>query len=142
MRQFVDELDTVVFGVGFSVSLLAILVFFLNPDVSAERMGQINEYLWTEFMWVYIGTMFLMVVFSLWLMFGRWGDIKLGKPEDDPEFSLLSFFSMMFSAGIAAGIVFWGPAEALNHYANVPPLVGAEAGTSAAAVGAIQYTLF
>ena len=142
LRQFVDELDTVVFGVGFSVSLLAILVFFLNPDVSAERMGQVNEYLWTEFMWVYIGTMFLMVVFSLWLMFGRWGDIKLGKPGDDPEFSLLSFFSMMFSAGIAAGIVFWGPAEALNHYANVPPLVGAEAGTSAAAVGAIQYTLF
>ena len=47
LRQFVDELDTVVFGVGFSVSLLAILVFFLNPDVSAERMGQVNEYLWT-----------------------------------------------------------------------------------------------
>ena len=71
LKQFVDELDSVVFGVGFSVSLIAILVFFLNPEASAERMGQINEYLWTEFMWVYIGTMFLMVSFSLWLMLGR-----------------------------------------------------------------------
>ncbi|MBX0324455.1 BCCT family transporter [Halomicroarcula sp. F13] len=142
VQQFVDELDLSVFGVGFSVSLLAILVFFLNPEASAAQMGQINEYLWTEFMWVYVGTMFLMVVFSLWLMFGRWGSIKLGKPDDDPEFSLLSFFSMMFSAGIAAGIVFWGPAEALSHYETVPPLVGADSKTPAAAVGAIQYTLF
>jgi choline/carnitine/betaine transport len=142
LKRFVDELDSVVFGVGFSVSLVAILVFFLNPDASADRMGQINEYLWTEFMWVYIGTMFLMVTFSLWLMFGRWGNIKLGKPNEEPEFGLLSFFSMMFSAGIAAGIVFWGPAEALAHYETVPPLIGAEAGTPGAAVGAIQYTLF
>ena len=140
--RFVDELDFSVFGVGFSMSLLAILVFFLNPEASAEMMGRINEFLWTEYMWVYVGTMFLMVVFSLWLMFGPWGKIKLGKPGEDPEFGLVSFFAMMFSAGIAAGIVFWGPAEALMHYKTVPPLIGAEPQSSAAAVGAIQYTLF
>ncbi|MFC6724239.1 BCCT family transporter [Halobium palmae] len=142
VEQFVDELDIGVFGVGFSVSLLAILVFFSNPTASAETMGQINEFLWTEYTWVYVGTMFLMVVFSLWLMIGPWGRIKLGKPDENPEFGLVSFFAMMFSAGIAAGIVFWGPAEALNHYQTVPPLIGAEARSSAAAVGAIQYTLF
>jgi choline/carnitine/betaine transport len=142
VEQFVDELDFGVFGVGFTVSLLAILVFFLNPEASAETMGRINEFLWTEYMWVYIGTMFMMVVFSLWLMIGPWGRIKLGKPDEDPEFGLVSFFAMMFSAGIAAGIVFWGPAEALKHYETVPPLIGGEPQSPAAAVGAIQYTLF
>ncbi|SEP14011.1 BCCT, betaine/carnitine/choline family transporter [Halogranum amylolyticum] len=142
MQRFINELDFTVFGVGFSVSLLAILVFFLSPSASAETMGQINEFLWTEYMWVYIGTMFLMVMFSLWLMIGPWGRIKLGKPDEDPEFGLLSYFAMMFSAGIAAGIVFWGPAEALKHYQTVPPLIGAKAQSASAAVGAIQYTLF
>ncbi|MDG5776230.1 BCCT family transporter [Haloarculaceae archaeon H-GB2-1] len=141
-REFYDELDPVVFWVGFIVSLVAIGVFFMNPEASAETMGTVNEYLWTEFMWVYVGSMFMMVTFSLWLMVGRWGDIKLGKPDEDPEFSLPAFFAMMFSAGIAAGIVFWGPAEALKHYATVPPFVGAEPQTPAAAIGAIQYTLF
>lgn len=140
--RFVDELDLSVFGVGFSMSLLAIAVFFLNPEASAEMMGRINEFLWTEYMWVYVGTMFLMVVFSLWLVVSPWGKIKLGKPGEDPEFGLMSFFAMMFSASIAAGIVFWGPAEALNHYQTVPPLIGADPQSSAAAVGAIQYTLF
>ena len=142
LERFVDELDLGVFGVGFSVSLLAILVFFLYPEASAETMGRVNEFLWTEYMWVYVGTMFLMIVFSLWLMVGPWGSLKLGKPHEDPEFGLLSYFSMMFSAGIAAGIVFWGPAEALKHYTTVPPLFGAEPQSAAAAVGAIQYTLF
>jgi glycine betaine transporter len=141
-NRFVEELDFGVFGVGFSASLLAISVFFLNPEASAEMMGRVNEFLWTEYTWVYVGTMFLMVMFSLWLMVGPWGKIKLGKPDENPEFRLVSFFAMMFSAGIAAGIVFWGPAEALKHYQTVPPLIGADPQSSAAAVGAIQYTLF
>ncbi|ELZ79912.1 BCCT transporter [Haloferax gibbonsii ATCC 33959] len=142
IKRFIDELDFTIFGIGFSVSLLAIVVFFTNPTASANAMGQINTFLWTEYMWVYIGTMFLMVMFSLWLMVGPWGRIKLGKPDEDPEFGLLSYFSMMFSAGIAAGIVFWGPAEALSHYQTVPPLIGGESQSATAAVGAIQYTLF
>ncbi|WP_440008919.1 BCCT family transporter [Halomicrococcus sp. SG-WS-1] len=142
VEGFLEELDTGVFTVGFGVSLIAIVVFFLNPEASAEAMGAVNEYLWTEFMWVYVFSMFLMVAFSLWLMLGPWGDIKLGGPDESPEFSTSAFFSMMFSAGIAAGIVFWGPAEAIFHYDTVPPLVGAESQSQSAAVGAIQYTLF
>jgi glycine betaine transporter len=142
VERFIEELDVGVFSVGFGVSLIAIVMFFLNPEASAEKMGAINEYLWSEFMWVYVFSMFLMVVFSLWLMFGPWGDIKLGGPDESPEFSTPAFFAMMFSAGIAAGIVFWGPAEALFHYDTVPSLIGAEPKTQSAAIGAIQYTLF
>ena len=102
VERFVEELDAGVFSIGFGVSLIAIVVFFLNPEASAEKMGAVNEYLWSEFMWVYVLSMFLMVLFSLWLMFGPWGDIKLGDPDESPEFSTPAFFAMMFSAGIAA----------------------------------------
>ncbi len=49
---------------------------------------------------------------------------------------------MLYSAGIAAGIVFWGPAEAVSHYDDVSPFIGADPQSSEAAVGAIQYTFF
>jgi len=142
VERFIEELDVGVFSVGFGVSLIAIVMFFLNPEASAEKMGAINEYLWSEFMWVYVFSMFLMVVFSLWLMFGPWGDIKLGGPDESPEFSTPAFFAMMFSAGIAAGIVFWGPAEALFHYGSPPPYFGGAPQSGEALLGGLTYSLF
>lgn len=142
LRRFFDELDPTVFWIGFLVSVVAIGIFFMNPSESAAVMDSVNSFLWNEFMWVYVLAMFLMVAFSLWLLVGPWGKIKLGVPDEEPAFSNLEFFAMMFSAGIAAGIVFWGPAEALFHYDTVPPYVGAESQSTEAAVGALQYTLF
>ncbi|MEA5388535.1 BCCT family transporter [Haloarculaceae archaeon H-GB11] len=70
------------------------------------------------------------------------GSIRLGGPDATPSYTFPAYFAMFFSAGIAAGIVFWGPAEALFHYNTVPPFVDAAAGSSAAATGALKTVLF
>jgi glycine betaine transporter len=142
VSRFVDEIDTTVFGAGFGVSLAAIAVFLTYPQSSVETVLSLTNQIRSNYAWIYIVSMFLMLLFVFFLLFGKWGDITLGKPTEDPEFTLFGFFAMMFSAGIAAGIVFWGPAEALFHYDTVPPLIDAEPETSAAAIGAVQYTLF
>jgi choline-glycine betaine transporter len=142
VSRFVDEIDTTVFGAGFGVSLAAIAVFLMYPQSSVETVLSLTNQIRSNYAWIYIVSMFLMLLFVFFLLFGKWGDITLGKPTEDPEFTLFGFFAMMFSAGIAAGIVFWGPAEALFHYDTVPPLIDAEPETSAAAIGAVQYTLF
>jgi len=49
---------------------------------------------------------------------------------------------MLYSAGFAAGVVFWGPTEALFYYDNPSPLFGVEGGTTEAIPIAIQQTLF
>jgi len=85
--------------------------------------------------------MFLSVVFCLWLPVGPWGSIKLGGPDEEPEFSYSSFLAMLFSAGLSTGLVFYGPAEALYHYASGPPYFGSEAESAAIIPDAIQYTM-
>jgi choline/carnitine/betaine transport len=72
---------------------------------------------------------------------GPWGSIKLG--DTDPEYSFLSFFAMLYSAGFAAGVVFWGPTEALFYYDSPSPLFGGvEGGSAEAMTVAVQQTLF
>ncbi len=61
------------------------------------------------------------VAFAIWLGVGRWGDITLGKDDDEPEYPLGSWFAMLFATGMGIGLVFWGVAEPLSHYANPKP---------------------
>jgi glycine betaine transporter len=83
--------------------------------------------------------MFTFVVFSIWIAFSKYGSIKLGPDDSEPEYSLISWFAMLFSAGMGVGLVFWGVAEPLNHFVN--PL-GMEGGTAAAADFAIKKSFF
>jgi len=86
---------------------------------------------------VLIATGFL--IFSLYLVFSRFGKIRLGGPDDRPEFSYFSWFVMLFSAGMGTGLVFWGVAEPITHYID-PPLAGAR--TPEAAREAMRFTFF
>jgi len=102
--------------------------------------GDINTWLWKQTGTMYLLAFVVFLLFVVGLLVSPWGSKKLG--DVDPEYSYPLYFSMVFSAGIAAGIVFWGPAEAIYHFEFVPPYVGAEGGSAAAASGAIKYTMF
>lgn len=73
------------------------------------------------FGWLYLVSMLFFVVFVFFLAFSDWGKIKLGKSDSKPEYSTLSWFAMLFTAGMGVGLVFWGVAEPISHYIN-PPL--------------------
>ncbi|ELZ15530.1 choline/carnitine/betaine transporter [Haloterrigena salina JCM 13891] len=140
--RFLEELDTPVFAVGFFIAAAAVIAFVLWPETASGYMTSVNDFLWTAAGWWYLVAMFALVAFAGFLIFGPWGNIKLGGENEEPEFTFLAYFAMLYSAGIAAGIVFWGPAEAIFHYDTVSPFIGAEAQSAGAAVGAIQYTFF
>ncbi len=142
VSEFFDEVDPIVFGIGFGIAILSVVGFLFAPDRASAVMTEINDWLWSTFGWAYLIAMFVLVAFVLFLIFSPWGNIKLGGEDEEPEFTFPAYFSMIYSAGIAAGIVFWGPAEAIFYFSDVPPLINAEAGTTAAAVGAVQYTFF
>ena len=61
------------------------------------------------------------VVFAIWTGLSRFGDIKLSKDEEEPEFKLVSWFAMLFAAGMGIGLVFWGAAEPLTFFVNPKP---------------------
>ncbi|MGM0983483.1 MAG: BCCT family transporter [Pseudomonadota bacterium] len=89
--------------------------------------------------WYYMLISTALVLFALCVVISPAGKLKLGKPDDEPEFKRLSWFAMLFAAGMGTGLVFWGVAEPLNHY--MEPHY-ADPTTAAAMNDAIRYSFF
>ena len=76
--------------------------------------------------WFIMLTASLIVVTVLWLAFSPYGRIRLGADDDRPEFSTVSWLSMLFAAGMGVGLLFYGAAEPLTHYHRIETLVGGD----------------
>ncbi len=81
--------------------------------------------------WLYLLSMLIFVIFALIVAFSKYGKIKLGPDDSKPEYSTLSWFGMLFGAGMGIGLVFYGIAEPLAHF--VAPIEYVKAGTPEAA---------
>jgi len=66
--------------------------------------------------WFIMLAVSFMLIVSIWLALSRYGGIKLGKDDDEPEFSTISWLTMLFAAGMGVGLLFWGTAEPLTHF--------------------------
>ena len=93
-----------------------------------------------NFGWFYLWVVLGLVVVAMVLGFSRYGDLKLGRDDEAPEFSTPAWFAMLFAAGMGIGLVFWGVAEPLSHYTTPPP--GIAPGTPEAANAAMRYAFF
>jgi len=70
--------------------------------------------------WLYVLAATGLLGFSLWLGFGRCGKLRLGGPRSEPEFGRVTWFTMLMSAGMGIGVVFFGAAEPLSHALEPP----------------------
>ncbi|MFB6352644.1 MAG: BCCT family transporter [Halobacteriales archaeon] len=142
LAEFVARQDAVIFGVPVAVFALYFGLQVAAPEATVGAVNAISEVLLRDVGVVFLGAMFLAVMYCLFLLLGPWGAIRLGGPDAEPGYTYPTYFSLVFTAGIAAGIVFWGPAEALYHFATPPPYFGAEAQSAGAVRPALTYTLF
>jgi choline/carnitine/betaine transport len=91
--------------------------------------------------WLFVLTSSGFVVFVIWLALSRFGNITLGRDDEEPEFNTVSWVAMMFSAGMGIGLMFYGVSEPITHFATPPPGTGA-AGNPEATQNAMATTLF
>lgn len=109
----------------FFISAALILGFVLFGSVfadQAERMfATVQATIIMDFGWFYIIAVAGFLIFVLFLMLSRYGDVKLGPDDSEPDYSYLSWFAMLFSAGMGIGLLFFGVAEPIQHYA-LPPI--------------------
>ncbi|MEW9670381.1 BCCT family transporter [Ammoniphilus sp. 3BR4] len=124
-----------------SVAIVALFVLWgaIKPDNLAEVANDALGFTIGKFGWLYMIAAFAFLIFSLYIAFSKYGQIRLGADDDDPEYSNMSWFAMLFSAGMGIGLVFWGVAEPINHYIT-PPM--GEAQTPDAARMALRYAFF
>lgn len=142
LASFVDRQDPVTFGVPVLVFALYFAAQHVNPGGTTVAVNGLTDVILTEFGWLFLGSMFLAVLFAFFLVLGPWGNIRLGGEDAEPTYTFPVYVSLFFTAGIAAGIVFWGPAEALFHYQTPPPYFGADPQSGAAIVDALTYAFF
>ncbi len=94
------------------------------PDQAASVLSALNGFILAAFgyWYVYVTAFFVALCFvlALWPAAGR---LKLGMPEDKPEFSNFSWFSMMFGAGIGIGMLTFATAEPMYHFAKNPSTI-------------------
>src|SRR5690606_9301432 len=113
----------------------------LGPDSLAVVARATLNWIIRVFGWSFVISTAFFLAFSLFLAFSRFGRIKLGHDDEQPEFSTRSWVCMMFSVGMGIGLMFWGVAEPISHYAN-PPHGLAAPQTKEAALVAMQYAYF
>lgn len=134
--------DPLVFWVSAIITVGFVVWSIVLPESMNEVINAVFNWTTGNWGWLYLVTAFVLVSGCFVLMLGKFGDIKLGLPDDTPEFSDFSWFAMLFGSAIAAGIVFWGPAEPAYHFMTPPPFFGGEAKTAEAGANAMTYSFF
>ena len=114
------EINPPVFFVSAGLVLAFALCGAFAPDLVSRVSTQVQALIVADFGWFYIAAVAGFLMFALFLMFSRYGDVKLGPDDSEPEYSYLSWFAMLFSAGMGIGLIFFGVAEPIQHYASPP----------------------
>ena len=139
VSRFQQKSGPPVFLISAAIVVLFVAWGVLAPGNLGDIANGIMNFITVYFGWWYVAAMTGFVVFVLVLMFSPYGRIKIGKDHEEPEWSTWGWFSMLFTAGMGIGLVFYGVAEPIFHF-NSPPV--GEGGTAEAAVTAMNITFF
>ncbi|WP_062225640.1 BCCT family transporter [Aureimonas frigidaquae] len=128
----------VFFGASAIIALL-VMIGIVFPRDADRIFGAAQAWVLDTFGWFYLLAVGVFVFFALFLAISRYGTLKLGPDDAEPDYSYLSWLAMLFAAGMGIGLMFYAVAEPILHY-SVPP--EAEAGSYAAARQAMAITYF
>lgn len=125
------------------ISAVIVVVFVVFgaffPNTLGAAANMIFSALTNNFGWFYLITVFMMVIFALFIALSPMGRLKLGKPDDKPEFSDFQWFTMLFGGSMGIGLVFYSVAEPLMDYVS-PPTADPE--TTAAMYESMETVFF
>ncbi len=143
MKALADKLNLEVNPTVFFISIVVILGFVfigvIAPDATYVVAEAIQDFIVVNFGWFYIFAVAAFVIFVIGIAISKYGSIKLGPDDSEPEYSYFSWFAMLFSAGMGIGLIFYGVAEPIWNYIWPPR---AEEASQAAFDEAMLFTFF
>ena len=135
-----SQIDWTTFTATLLAILLACIPILTMQETAAEAISLAFDFITTNLGFVYIWFACGAVIFLAWLAFGRFGQVRLGDEDTEPEFKTRSWVGMLFCAGVGAGMLYWAVIE-WGYYIDAPPF-GLEARSTAAVEWAASYGIF
>lgn len=93
-----------------------------NLEYANTVFSKLKATIITNFDWLFILSSCLFIIMCLFLAFSKFGKIRLGGKDIKPEFSNFAWYSMLISAGMGIGLMFWSVGEPLYHNKYLPPI--------------------
>ncbi|MEV7353658.1 MULTISPECIES: BCCT family transporter [unclassified Kitasatospora] len=134
--------DRAVFGISAALVLAVVAWGVFAEDSLGRTSSSALGWVLHNFGWLFVVAADVFLVLTVLLAFSRFGRIRLGRDDDEPEFSTLAWVAMMFSAGMGIGLMFYGVGEPLQLFATPQPGSGLEPQSAAAAQQALEFSLF
>lgn len=131
--------DHTVFWPATAALMLLVVSASVWPDSSQQVFQSLQTAIVHYASWYYLLVVAIILISVAVFSLSRAGDIKLGPDHSEPSYSYVSWFAMLFAAGMGIGLMFFGVAEPVMHFLN-PPL--GEGGTVEAAAEAMKLTFF
>ncbi|RHW19680.1 choline transporter [Pseudomonas jilinensis] len=129
-----------------SIAMVLAFVLFTvtNTELANSIYTGIKAWIEGSLGWYYVTVVGAVMFFTFWVGLSRYGNLRLGKDDERPEFSNFSWFAMLFSAAVGTGLLFWSIAEPLMHMQGNPfmDMAGAEVGSAESAQIALRITMF
>ncbi len=135
-----EQIDWPSFAICVAIILVVCIPLAASPETAGAVLQRAYDFIASEFGIVYLLAGVATIAFLLWLAVSRHGSVRLGEPDETPEFGNISWIAMLFCAGVGAGLMYWCVIE-WAYYFDAPPF-GVEPRSPAAAEWASTYGLF
>nr|WP_231727962.1 BCCT family transporter [Haloferax profundi] len=105
--------------IGLLIALIG--VGLSDPNLLNNTLNGAFDWVLSSFGWWFILLGFVLSVITIFLVFSRYGDLRIGGPDAKPEFDVFSWFAMVFTVGFTSSVIFWGVAEPVSIVNSPPP---------------------
>ena len=140
VKQMGMIINPPVFWISSILIVVFILLTLINVEAAGKTFSAIKSWMSVYFGWFFIGVVDILLIYGIYLLFSKFSKIRIGGKDAEPEFTLWGWFSMLFSAGMGIGLLFWGVGEPMYHLGSPP--MGVAAGTAEGAKMAMGVTFF
>lgn len=111
------------------------------PQAFGDAASYLFNFTTNNFGWFYLLSIFVIIIFLIWVAASKYGNIRLGGDKEKPDYPFFTWIGMLFSAGFGVGLVFWGVAEPMSHFFTTP-FAGGEPQSPESARVAMGYSFF
>ncbi|ACA88360.1 BCCT family transporter [Shewanella woodyi] len=140
MKKHFELIDKPTFFGALILLFSVVIPLLIFPAEGAHWIAVAKTFMTDKLGFAYLGLGLAAFFFMIYIIFSDIGQIKLGDPDEAPEFALASWAAMLFCGGIGASILYWGTIEWAYYYQNPPFQL--EAGSEEAVRWAATYGLF